>query len=198
MPRDNSCHTCAGSGWLECNKCGGAGYITCFKCDGSGHVHHIMRGFSVRGHGLPGGSRFSGTNFRIPEPVSFDGSRPCNKCDATGKLSCLKCGGRGQVDCRKCGGTGIFERESHSNFQASSYRTPSYESRVTESRETGTVKFYNKDKGFGFITQDDSGEDVYVNSRNLVGISGLEKGDRVSFVKRSGNKGPWAAFVEEE
>lgn len=29
MPRDNSCHTCNGSGWLECNKCGGGGYITC-------------------------------------------------------------------------------------------------------------------------------------------------------------------------
>lgn len=193
MPRDNSCHACGGSGSLECNKCQGAGYITCFKCDGSGHVHYVMRGLSTRGHGIPGGPRFSGGGFRIPEPASINGSQQCNKCDATGKLSCRKCAGTGRVDCRKCGGTGVFQRESHSTFQGSSYQARSSESRVT-----GTVKFYNRDKGFGFISLDGSGEDIHVSSRNLIGVSELRKGDRVSFESRSGDKGSWAASVEKE
>jgi CspA family cold shock protein len=139
------------------------------------------------------GPRFSGGGFRIPEPASINGSQQCNKCDATGKLSCRKCAGTGRVDCRKCGGTGVFQRESHSTFQGSSYQARSSESRVT-----GTVKFYNRDKGFGFISLDGSGEDIHVSSRNLIGVSELRKGDRVSFESRSGDKGSWAASVEKE
>jgi CspA family cold shock protein len=193
MPTDNSCNNCGGTGLLDCNKCGGSGYITCFKCEGSGHVHYIMRGFSTPGHGIPGGQRSPNLDFRRPEPISVDGSRECFKCEGTGRLSCRKCDGTGSVECRKCGGTGIYERPARSS--GSDY-SPS--STWSDSRSTGTVKFYNRDKGFGFIDEEGSDEDVHVSARNLNGVSELRKGDRVSFVSRSGSKGKWAADVEKE
>ena len=48
---------------------------------------------------------------------------------------------------------------------------------------TGTVKFYNSQKGFGFIAPDDGGKDVFVHATALerAGISGLNEGQKVSF-----------------
>ena len=48
---------------------------------------------------------------------------------------------------------------------------------------TGTVKFYNETKGFGFIQPDDGGKDVFVHATALerAGISGLVEGQKVSF-----------------
>ncbi|MGC1356031.1 MAG: cold-shock protein [Xanthobacteraceae bacterium] len=47
----------------------------------------------------------------------------------------------------------------------------------------GTVKFYNGQKGFGFIQPDDGGKDVFVHATALerAGISGLVEGQKVSF-----------------
>jgi CspA family cold shock protein len=47
----------------------------------------------------------------------------------------------------------------------------------------GTVKFYNSQKGFGFIAPDDGGKDVFVHATALerAGISGLAEGQKVSF-----------------
>ena len=49
--------------------------------------------------------------------------------------------------------------------------------------ETGTVKFYNDQKGFGFIAPDNGSKDVFVHASALerAGISGLSEGDKVSF-----------------
>lgn len=49
--------------------------------------------------------------------------------------------------------------------------------------ETGTVKFYNDQKGFGFIAPDNGGTDVFVHASALerAGINGLSEGDKVSF-----------------
>jgi CspA family cold shock protein len=49
--------------------------------------------------------------------------------------------------------------------------------------ETGTVKFYNDQKGFGFIAPDNGGKDVFVHATALerAGISGLQEGQQVSF-----------------
>jgi CspA family cold shock protein len=48
---------------------------------------------------------------------------------------------------------------------------------------TGTVKFYNEQKGFGFIQPDDGGKDVFVHATALerAGMSGLSEGQKVSF-----------------
>jgi|TARA_R100000455_G_C6243554_1_gene101832 CspA family cold shock protein len=48
---------------------------------------------------------------------------------------------------------------------------------------TGTVKFFNKSKGFGFITPDDGGTDVFVHITAIQssGLPGLDDGQRVSF-----------------
>ena len=47
----------------------------------------------------------------------------------------------------------------------------------------GTVKFYNDQKGFGFIQPDDGGKDVFVHATALerAGINGLREGQKVSF-----------------
>lgn len=48
---------------------------------------------------------------------------------------------------------------------------------------TGTVKFYNTQKGYGFIQPDDGGKDVFVHATALerAGMRGLAEGQRVSF-----------------
>ena len=49
--------------------------------------------------------------------------------------------------------------------------------------ESGTVKFYNDQKGFGFIAPDNGGTDAFVHATALerAGISGLNEGDKVTF-----------------
>ena len=48
---------------------------------------------------------------------------------------------------------------------------------------TGTVKFYNVNKGFGFIAPDDGGKDVFVHATALerAGLQGLSDGQKVTF-----------------
>ncbi len=62
---------------------------------------------------------------------------------------------------------------------------------------TGTVKWFNESKGYGFITQD-SGPDVFAHFRAIVG-SGyrtLVEGQRVAFNVTQGQKGPQAENIE--
>lgn len=49
--------------------------------------------------------------------------------------------------------------------------------------DTGTVKFYNEQKGYGFIAPDNGGKDVFVHATALerAGIRGLHEGQKVSF-----------------
>lgn len=59
---------------------------------------------------------------------------------------------------------------------------------------TGTVKFYNDSKGFGFILSDDDGKDIFVHSSGLV--DNINEGDKVSFDKEEGKKGMNAVNVK--
>jgi CspA family cold shock protein len=56
--------------------------------------------------------------------------------------------------------------------------------------DTGTVKFYNDQKGYGFITPDSGGKDVFVHATALerAGLRGLREGQKVSFDVREDRK----------
>jgi CspA family cold shock protein len=62
----------------------------------------------------------------------------------------------------------------------------------------GVVKFFNNEKGFGFMIPDDGGKDVFISARTLsrAGIESLEAQQRVRVTTRSGQKGPMAESVE--
>ncbi|WP_018983882.1 transcription antiterminator/RNA stability regulator CspE [Salinimonas chungwhensis] len=63
---------------------------------------------------------------------------------------------------------------------------------------TGTVKWFDEAKGFGFISQEDGGKDVFVHFRAIKsdGFKTLAEGQQVQFTIEEGNKGPQAADVE--
>ena len=62
---------------------------------------------------------------------------------------------------------------------------------------TGTVKWFNEAKGFGFITQDNGGPDVFVHFRDIQGsgFKTLKEGQKVTFDLAQGPKGPQANNV---
>jgi len=60
--------------------------------------------------------------------------------------------------------------------------------------QEGTVKFFNNTKGFGFITSNDSGEDIFVHSSGL--IDNIREDDKVKFNTEQGKKGLNAVNVE--
>lgn len=53
---------------------------------------------------------------------------------------------------------------------------------------TGTVKFFNESKGYGFITNDDTGRDIFVHATALGGLV-LNQGDKVEYQETEGRKG---------
>lgn len=60
--------------------------------------------------------------------------------------------------------------------------------------QEGTVKFFNNSKGFGFITSNDSSEDIFVHSTGL--IDNIREDDKVQFRTEQGKKGLNAVDVE--
>ena len=64
-------------------------------------------------------------------------------------------------------------------------------------RINGTVKWFNNAKGFGFITREDGGKDVFVHYSAISsdGYKSLNEGDRVHFEVVAGSNGPQAADV---
>lgn len=61
---------------------------------------------------------------------------------------------------------------------------------------TGTVKFFNESKGFGFITNDATGNDIFVHVSSLNGLS-LKEGDKVAYSEEEGKKGKVATNVQK-
>lgn len=62
---------------------------------------------------------------------------------------------------------------------------------------TGTVKWFNESKGYGFISQEDGGEDVFVHFRAIqgTGFKTLKEGQKVTYEVEEGPKGLQAANV---
>jgi cold shock protein len=61
----------------------------------------------------------------------------------------------------------------------------------------GTVKWFNADKGFGFITPEDGGNDLFVHHSEIrtEGYASLDEGQKVEFTVGQGKKGPCATGV---
>ena len=64
----------------------------------------------------------------------------------------------------------------------------------------GTVKWFNEEKGFGFITPEAGGKDVFVHFRSIAsdGFKTLKEGQEVSFEVEQGQKGPQAASEQQK
>jgi len=73
----------------------------------------------------------------------------------------------------------------------------SYYTEQVNMRIQGTVKWFNADKGFGFITREDGGKDCFVHHSAIrsEGYKSLAEGDRVEFEVVQGQKGPAAENV---
>jgi CspA family cold shock protein len=64
------------------------------------------------------------------------------------------------------------------------------------SKLKGTVKFFNSQKGFGFITPDNGGKELFVHVSNIAGnVKILQEGQKVEYVEGQGRKGPEATSV---
>ena len=63
---------------------------------------------------------------------------------------------------------------------------------------TGTVKWFSDDKGFGFITPDDAGKDLFAHHTSIMmdGYKSLKENQAVSFEVKDGPKGPAAANIK--
>jgi CspA family cold shock protein len=98
-----------------------------------------------------------------------------------------------EVDTSSAPAASTTERRIHP--RPSSHRQPG----VGPTEECfGSVKWYNADKGFGFIGQDSGGKDVFVHAKTLErgGLSDLAEGQRVRMQIGQGQKGPEARSIE--
>uniref|UniRef100_UPI00333FAA73 cold-shock protein n=1 Tax=Castellaniella defragrans TaxID=75697 RepID=UPI00333FAA73 len=69
---------------------------------------------------------------------------------------------------------------------------------MSAQREFGIVKWFNNDKGFGFITPEAGGKDLFVHFSEISGSGhrSLQENQRVSYIAGMGQKGPQAQAVE--
>jgi cold shock protein len=67
------------------------------------------------------------------------------------------------------------------------------------SMASGTVKWFSDDKGFGFITPDEGGRDLFVHFSGIIGdgYRSLPEGSKVTYDEENGEKGPKAVNVQK-
>jgi len=90
-------------------------------------------------------------------------------------------------------------RSRHPRQSVNDYDDYEYGSKPSSGRTVeGTVKWFNPDKGFGFITPDQGGKDVFIHIRAVerAGLSTLRDNQRVRFIEKVGQKGPEADGIE--
>ncbi|GAA4882923.1 cold-shock protein [Saccharopolyspora cebuensis] len=75
--------------------------------------------------------------------------------------------------------------------------TPGYDTQELQSMTTGTVKWFNAEKGYGFIKPDDGGSDVFAHysAIDATGFRTLDEDQRVEFEITQGQKGPQASQI---
>jgi cold shock protein len=71
--------------------------------------------------------------------------------------------------------------------------------KVHDGMPTGTVKWFNDEKGYGFITPDEGGRDLFVHHTGIngQGFRTLQENSKVSYEQEEGDKGPKAVNVEK-
>jgi CspA family cold shock protein len=77
-------------------------------------------------------------------------------------------------------------------------RLASHKDSIGIDMATGTVKWFNDSKGFGFITPDDGGKELFAHHTSIqgTGYKSLKDGQKVSYDATQGQKGPAAANVK--
>jgi CspA family cold shock protein len=87
---------------------------------------------------------------------------------------------------------GIVQRDATSRA-----RVASWSKRKEIDMSTGTVKWFNADKGYGFITPDEQGGDLFAHFSAITGggYRSLEENQRVEFEVARGDRGPQAANI---
>ena len=70
---------------------------------------------------------------------------------------------------------------------------------LLEDREVGTLKFFARDKGYGFIKREDEEKDIFVHLSAIEnsGLSSLEKDEQLTFEVENSDKGPSAINLEK-
>ncbi len=69
--------------------------------------------------------------------------------------------------------------------------------KIQMAKSQGTVKFFNPQKGFGFITPDSGGKELFVHVNSLAeGTDSLNEGQKVEYDEEEGRKGPEAKNVQ--